>query len=146
MKPQWRQQCMKQQVTGPFFTSWCDLLHHQSISAMQGKVPVGQATKPFCPCPQEAPDNKVPSCTMQLRGVKIENHAKVRITLCFQSLLMIVCCTCRLSALMLPLLHLLDARLSVASSSVFQGQLLFQGCLFKKYLTGSSLSSVVLRV
>lgn len=146
MKPQWKQQCTKQQVTGPFFTSWCDLLHCQSISVMQGKAPVGQATKAFCPCQQEAPDNKVPSCAMQLCGVKIENHAELSIILCFQSLLMTVCCSCCLSAPQLPLLCLLDARLSVASSSVFQGRLLFQGCLFKKYLTGSSLSSVVLRV
>lgn len=44
-----------------------------------------------------------------------------------------------------PYLHLLHAGLSVASSSVLQDLLVFQGCLFKKYFAGSCLSSVVLR-
>lgn len=128
MKPQWKQQCMKQQVTGPSFTLWCDLVQCQTLLCKVGQGPCGPGLWVFL----SLADNKMPSCALLLCGV--EDWFRTWHILCCQ----------RLALLQLHLLQLVDAGLSIASSSVFQGQLLFQGCLFKRCFTGSSLPSVVL--
>lgn len=77
MKLQWKQQCMKQQVTGLSPLDGVTCFSVKDTSAMQRKAPVGQAIGLFCSLQQETPDNKVPSCAMLLYAVKVEIRSEL---------------------------------------------------------------------